>query len=118
MVRWLHLTFLAEVKAGGEAQYHLETDCQASAAPTGLAVDDGPDAVTITTGVGPGALRLAISKRRFNLFEKVQLDTAGDGFGDDDCIISPRDDANLRMAYEHRSARIDSQPPEVTRLTA
>ncbi|MHC4716577.1 MAG: hypothetical protein ACYS5V_06385, partial [Planctomycetota bacterium] len=114
MVRWLHLTFLADVPAGGEARYELELDCPPpEAGPTRLEVEDGGEAVIITTGAGPGALRLAISKRRFNLFDEVHLDVAGDGFGPDDQIISPRDEPNLWMAYDHRWARITARTPEV-----
>jgi len=115
MVRWLHLTFLADVPAGGEAPYELEVDCDPPPAkPTGLAVDDAPETVTITTGSSPGSVRLTISKKRFNLLDDVRLDLAGDGFGNDDRLIAPRNEPNLWMRYEHRSARINANPPEVT----
>lgn len=114
-VKWLHLHFPADVPAGQERQYRLECgEGFANQTRTDLKVDDAPEAVTITTGSGPGALRLVISKRRFNVLDEVWLDLAGDGFGPEDRIISPRDSANLSLSYDHISARIDAAEPEVT----
>ena len=113
--KWVHLHFLADVPAGETRQYRFEYGQEeAGSSQTGLKVDDAADAVTITTGKGAGALRLLISKKRFNILDEVWLDVAGDGFSSDDRMVSPREPANLSVGYDHRTARVNRATPEVT----
>ncbi|KKL82623.1 hypothetical protein LCGC14_1982900, partial [marine sediment metagenome] len=114
-VKWMHLHFLADVPAGGSRQYHLEIGPEVvNSTRSDLSVADDADAVTITTGIGAGALRLVISRERFNVLDEVALDLTGDGFGPDDTIIRPRDSANLAVRYDHMAASINTSQPEVT----
>jgi len=113
--KWVHLHFLADVPARQARQYRFEYGhVQTSPVRTDLKVDDTADSVTITTGSGAGALRLLISRRRFNILDEVWLDADGDGFSSGDRIVSPRESANLWVGYDYGTARINNSTPEVT----
>ena len=113
-VKWLHLHFLADVPAGKTAQYRLQIAPNVrNDTRTALTVDDSAGAVTITTGLGKGALRLRISKQSFNVLDEVWLDSAGDGFGPDDRIVVPRSVPNLTVGYDHCLAAVNTALPQV-----
>ncbi len=113
-VKWLHLGFHVDLPGLGVCQYRFEWGAGVvNPSRTDLVVTDGAESVTVSTGKGPGALRLVISKRRFNLFDEVFVDVAGDGFGREDRIISPRKSANLWVGYDLSTARINAGKPEV-----
>ncbi len=113
--KWVHLTFLAEVAAGQEKQYRLDygQDIR-NGTKTRLSVADKSKNVTITTGKGVGALKLVISREAFNVLDEVYVDVKGDGFGADDRIIAPREEANLSVGYDYGGATINRNRPEVT----
>lgn len=113
-VKWVHVTFLADVAANHAAQYRFECGAGVkNATRTGLKVTDTAKDVTIVTGKGAGALRLVLSKARCNVLDEVSIDVKGDGFGDNDVIVSPRDAANLWVGYDHNRAAINARTPEV-----
>jgi hypothetical protein len=68
-LRWVLLDFQADVPAGGKTVYRLTNDKPAAAAADAIKVEDGADAVTVSTG----ALKVVISKKRCSLFESVAV---------------------------------------------
>ena len=112
--KWVHVTFLADVAAGQARQYRLEYGGGIrNGTKTRLSVSDKAKNVTITTGKGAGALKIVISKEKFNILDEVYIDVKGDGFGADDRIIAPREAANLSVGYDYGEAAINRNMPEV-----
>jgi hypothetical protein len=69
-VRTALLTFLADVPAGGSAEFKLK-DAGGQPVPAAtVKVADGTDAVTLDTGV----LQLAVSRKRSSLIESLSID--------------------------------------------
>jgi hypothetical protein len=112
--KWMHVTFPADVPANQTRQYRLEYGPDVrNRTKTNLRVADKSKDVTITTGKGPGALKLVISREKFNVLDEVYIDVDGNGFGADDRIIAPRDAANLWVGYDYGGAVINRAKPEV-----
>ena len=87
-VKWLTVDFQATVETGGQVEYQLEygNDVERNTWNTPLAVRDGAETVEIDTG----PIRFSISKRRFNLFERVCLDLDQDGqIASGEVLVSP-----------------------------
>lgn len=78
-IRNLLVTFLADVKAGSSAKYALKDGGGPAAVDKPLAVEEGGELVTVTTG----PLRFTVHKRACRIFEQVWLDLDGDGRFDD-----------------------------------
>ena len=87
-VKWLTVDFQATVETGGQVEYQLEygNDVERNTWNTPLAVRDGAETVEVDTG----PIRFSISKRRFNLFERVCLDLDQDGqIASGEVLVSP-----------------------------
>jgi hypothetical protein len=71
-IEWVCVDFLADVPAKGTAVYHLTDAGPAKAVEKGVKVDDGADAITVSTG----PLKLVVSKKKFLGLGEVSLDGA------------------------------------------
>lgn len=95
-VRWVLLDFQADVPAGGKAVYKLTNDKPAAAVADPVKVEDGAEALTVSTG----ALKVVISKKRCSLFESVSV-------GGKEVVKAAEHDGPRATAeaqdYEHRS---------------
>ena len=87
-VMWLLVQARATVPARGEVTFRVAPG-KPKAAKSPLSVKETDEAVTIVTG----PLRLAVSKKRFNLIDSASFDANGDGaFAADEQVIKPGHD--------------------------
>jgi hypothetical protein len=74
-VKWVHVSFQANVAANGKAVYRL-TDAGGNAAPAqGVNVAADKDSATVTTG----SIKFVVKRDKFNLFDGVWVDPEGKG---------------------------------------
>lgn len=84
-VRWVLLDFKGGAQAWGTRNYTL-TDAGGTPTESPLKVVATDDAVVVVTGPA----QFTISRKRFNLFDRVRLDINGDGqFAEDEEVVSP-----------------------------
>jgi hypothetical protein len=86
-IRWVLTDFLASLPEKGSTSYRLVGRKAAAPVPTtGLSVQEDDDFIRVNTG----AALFEISKKKFNLFNRVQIDADQDNrFADTETVVFP-----------------------------
>ena len=95
-LRWVLVDFIAPISGFETKTFYLTDDASKTSEVSrtsevsALTVKQTDEAIVVTTGTA----QFTISRKRFNLFDRVRLDRNGDGrfTGDEECI-SPRPDS-------------------------
>jgi len=76
-IRWLLVTFMADLKAGAKATYTIEfgSKVRRSTIPEPVHFSQVGDALLVDTG----PMRVQVNTKMFSLFDKIWLDANGDG---------------------------------------
>ncbi len=84
-VKWLLVDFLADVPAGGKAEFTLGLGARAGGKAPVIRISDGGGGYTVDTGV----LKAVINKSRFTFIEKAWVDADSNGsYGSDELVVS------------------------------